>query len=444
MPKRRVLIIVLAVLVVAMVSIVLLQTGPFAQEGGAPPGGPPPGPGGPPGGPGGPGGEPGMPGAPGGGAPAGGTFEWKTYPPPPELTITYDQWLMQTGNKRAAIPQAFLIDETATPPVTAKHTPNEWFQLQRVYAARGAEEGPVEGRVGKAVMRWFEPWAAVKVTQATALVSAYEAGLRSFSFEVGFPVSAGMTFDPSTASVTQVNNIIIPVIMRVRPSAQKSYGELVYRKLKKFDCYGHGRDTGSDVVNTSAPFSIVTYKGGYWQPRVLNLEPEMGPIWDNLWSGNQVRLTLLDRQNKTIATAQQPAGHNGSILGKMLYPDKIYYSPRYKLVLPPEGRKFGGGKWHIAGTKGQVYAFSFSMPVADARRINSAKVEYVGTPNALDLARGRLSTATMPAPPSAGASAGGGGAAGGAPGGPEGPGGPGGPGPGGMPPGGPGGPPPPP
>jgi hypothetical protein len=390
-------------------------------------------------------GEPGMPGAPGGGGAAGGTFEWKTYPPPPELTITYDQWLMQTGNKPAAIPQAFLIDEKATPPVPAKHTPNEWFQLQRIYAGRGAEEGPVEGRVGKAVMRWFEPWAAVKVTQATALVAAYRAGLKSFTFEVGFPVSAGVTFDSSTASVTQVNNIIIPVIMRVRPSAQKGYGELVYRKMKKFDCLGHGRDTGSDVVNTSAPFSIITYKGGYWQPRVINLEPEMGGIWNDLWSGNRVRLTLLDRQNKTIATAEQSAGHNGSILGKILYPDKIYYSPRYKLVIPPEGRRFGGGKWHVSGTKGQVYAFSFSMPAADARRIHNAKVEYVGTPNALDLARGRLSTATMPAPPSAGGSSGGGAAAGAGPGGPEGAGGPGAPpaGPGAMP-GGPGMPPPPP
>lgn len=384
--------------------------------------------------PGGPG-MPGMPGAPGG-APAGGGFEWKTYTPPPELTVTYDQWLAQTGTARAALPQPFLVDPATKLP--AKHTPNEWFQLQRIYAERGAQaEGPVEGRVGTAMMKWFDPWSATKVTEAKALVEAYKAGLKSFSFEVGFPVSAGMTFDASTAAVTQVNNIIIPVIMRVRPSMQKSYGELVYQKLKRFNCYGHGRDTGSSVVNTTAPFSIITAKGGMWQPRVVRLEPEMSAIWSALWGANQIKLTLYDRQNKEIASAEQSAGHGAGILGNILYPNKIYYSPRYRLVIPPEGRKFGGGKWHIDGTKGWVYAFSFNMPAADARRIHTAKVEYVGVKDPLEMARGQLSTATMPAPPAAGASAGAGAA--GAPGGPGAmPGAP----PGGMPGGMPGGPPP--
>ena len=386
---------------------------------------------------------PGAPGAPGaaGGA-AGGTFVWKTYPPPAELTVTYDQWLAQTGNKRAALPAPFLIDDQTKQP--AKLTPNEWFQLQRIYGERGAEvKGPVPGRVGTAMMKWFDPWAATKVTEAKALIAAYTAGLKSFTFEVGFPVSAGMTFDPSTASVTQVNNIIIPVIMRVRPSAQKRYGELVYQKLKRFDCWGHGRDTGSSVVNSSAAFSIVTARGGFWQPRVLRLEPEMGAIWGALWSANQIKLTLYDRQNKEIASATQSAGHGAGILGDILYPNKIYYSPRYKMLIPPEGRKFGGGKWQISGTKGWVYAFSFSMPAGDARRIDHARVQYVGVKNPMDLARGHLASATMPAPPSAGGSSGGAAAGAGAPGEAGGPGAPGGPGampgapPGMAPPGGP-------
>ena len=67
----------------------------------------------------------GMPG--GGGAAAGGTFEWKTYPAPEELTMDYASFLAQTGQPRVDIPQAFLVSEDGKP---AKHTKNEWHQLQ--------------------------------------------------------------------------------------------------------------------------------------------------------------------------------------------------------------------------------------------------------------------------------------------------------------------------
>lgn len=457
MHNRRVQIIILAVSVVAIAAIVLLQTVPWAQGGpppggpggpapGGPPGGPgappggapggPGGPGGPPpgmGGPGGPGGMPGgMPGAPGG-APAGGTFQWKTYPAPPELSVTYDQWLAQTGTKRAALPQAFLIDDTTKLP--AKHTPNEWFQLQRIYGARGTEaKGPVEGRVGKRLMAMLEPWPAAAVCQAKALIEAYKAGLHSFTFEIGAPTGGKIDWELTTAAVTKVNQIQIPVVMHVRPSAQKSYGELVYRKLKAFDCWGLGEQHGNEIVNTSAPFSIITYKGGFWQPRVLRLEPEMGAIWGALWSANQVKLTLYDRQHKEIISATQSAGHSGGILGDMLYPNKIYYSPRYKLLLPPEGYKFGGGKWHVDGTKGWLYVFSFDLPAADAKRIDSAKAEYIGVKDPMSLAQGPLGAARS-AGATAGATAPGGAGGPGMPGMPGGPGAPGAPpgGPGGMP-----------
>lgn len=422
MRNRRVQFIVLLVAALAITSLVLIQTGPLAQEGEPPP----PGPGGPPGEPGPPPGDPGMPGMegmPGGAAPAGGTFEWKTYPAPDQLTMTYAEYLAQSGQPRADIPQAFVVKDDGTP---AKLTRNEWFQLHRLYSGRGADEvtGPPEGRVGKQLLGMLEPWAAAKISQGRALVSAYEAGLNSFTFEVGFPIHAGMTFDASTASVTEVNNIIIPVIMRVKPSASRNYPEIVWNKLKKFNNRGFGRDTGTSVAVTSVPFQIITQKGGFYHPRVIQLDPEMPAAWEALWASNEVELKLFDRNGEMIASARQPAGHTGGILAKMVYPDRIFFQPRYKLVIPPEGRKFGGGKWHISGTKGWAYAFTFNLTAAQARRLHSAVASYHGTEDAMNLVRGRLATATMPAPPTAG---GGGGAAGpgaeGAPGG----------GPGGMP-----------
>lgn len=397
MRNRRWLYIAAAVAATALIALVMVQTGPFAQEGAPPPPGPDGGMG--PGGPGMPG-DPMMGGPPGGGA-AGGGMEWKTYDPPEELTITYQEFLSLTGESRADIPNPFITKDDGTP---AKHTKNEWHQLQRLYASQGdALAGPVEGRVGKSLLGWFEPWAATKISQGKALLDCYQAGQNIWTFEVGAPVSAGMTFDVTTGSVTDVNNIIIPVVMRVKPSASKNYPALVYRKLKKFDSIGHGRDTGSAIVTSSAPFRIFTQQGGMWRPNILNLEPEMGPLWMALWSAGQIRLTLFDPTGKEIATAMQTAGHDGSILQKVVYPDIIYHQPRHKLLIPPEGLKFGGGKWHVAGTRGWVFAFSFNMTAAQARSIHRAKAEYVGVENVDEMLRGRMSSATMPAPPTSGA-----------------------------------------
>jgi hypothetical protein len=85
-------------------------------------------------------------------------------------------------------------------------------------------------------------------------------------------------------------------------------------------------------------------------------------------------VALLDRNGSVIATATQPAGLGGGILAKMSYPDKIYFNPRYKLVLWPEGRKIDGSCWNVAGTKGWAYEFSFTgLSRDELARLHSAR-----------------------------------------------------------------------
>lgn len=392
----------------------------------------------------------GMPGGMPGGAPGGGGggMTWKTYDAPAELTMTYEQFLSQTGEKRANIPGPFLTKAGAP----AKYTKNEWYQLGRLYATAEADEGkgPVEGQMGKMLLGIYEPWAQVTHHQLKTVGKAYLRGLNIWTFEVGAPANIHGDMQWETATLRRVD-IEVPVVMRVKASAQRSYPESVYQMLKPFDCLGMGDTAGGRVSVTSRPFHIVTQKGGYWRPRVLNLQPETIAAWEALWAINQVKLTLLDRKGKEIVSSTIPAGHSGGILAKIVNPDVIYHTPRYRLLLPPEGNKFMGGKWHVDGTRGWLYSFRFSLPVEQARLIHSAKAEYIGQKEAIERAlSGNIQGATAVLGGGAGAAPAGapgpGGPPGapgmpGAPGGPGGPGMPGGPGPGG--PGGPGMPPPP-
>lgn len=438
MRNRRLFFIAAIAAVLALALVIIIQAVPFAQGPGGPPGGPG-GPGGPAGGPAGPpGGMPGgpemggMPGGPGG-APAGGGggMVWKVHEAPPELTMTYDEFLAKTGLPRANIPGPFLRKSDGTP---EKFTKNEWYQFQRLYATAGgaAEEGPVEGRVGKGLIKHYEPWAAATHHQLKRIAEAYVKGLDLWTFEVGAPTFGSGDMDFITGVVRRITGVTIPVVMRVKASAQRSYPETVYRMMKPFDCYGADRSNGGDRPQYSTvPFQIITQKGGVYHPRVVRLEPVTLAAWEALWSQNQIKLTLLDPKGHEIISAQQSARQHGGVLAQIVNPDVIYRSPRYGLRAPNIKRQFNGRPWNVEGTRGWLYGFSFDLTAEQARALHSAKVEFLGMKEAVERAlAGNLAAAAGAA--QAGPSAGGPGEPG-MPGGMP-PGGPGGPGPG-MPPG---------
>lgn len=392
MRNRRVQFIVLVVAALAIISIVALQTVPLAQGGPPEPGGPPGGaggPGGPPSGPGGPGGPPGGPGGPGmpggpegmpgmpggGGAAAGGTFEWKTYPPPPELSMDYASFLAQTGQPRAEIPQPFLVNEDGT---AAKHTKNEWHQLYRLYSKETVSSAELgSGRIGAGMDRYMTRAEGYMFHAGVALAQAYVDGQNSFSFEIGYP---NLHMNYSLPGGATSGPVTVPVVMRVKPSAAAKYGEQVWRRLKRFDCLGEARATGDAVTDSSEAFSIVTRKGGFYHPRVVNLPPGAGGIWAGLWSSSVVACVLRDKAGKIIASAQQPAGLGSDVLAKLIYPDSIFFNPRYKLLVWPEGVGLSGRPWRVDGTKGWAYEFSFTLDRGQIQRLHSAQAKFISPP----------------------------------------------------------------
>jgi hypothetical protein len=317
-------------------------------------------------------GGPGMGGG-GGASRGGGAMAWTEYQAPVELIVTYDQFLAQTGEKRANLPAGFLRKSDRTP---QKYTKNEWHQLQRLYSGRGLEVADKPGRIGKQLVKVGDDADAYTYHALKAVAQTYMRGVDSFTFEVGYPQiefpSLGLLSGPGARATVRV-----PVVMRVKPRAQRTYPDYVARSLRRFDCLGVATPQGTGVRSSSEPFQVVTYKGGVYHPNVINLPAQSSLLWGALWASHGIGLTLYDRKGETIDFGFLPAGQTGGILAKMICPDVIYFNPRYKLVMWPEGRTQSGAPWNVSGTRGWVYEFTFNLAREDVRRIQRAKAALV-------------------------------------------------------------------
>ena len=401
MRRRRWIIIASAFIVVSAAGFLLLQNAPLAQPPPPPPGGPEMGPDmmGPPG--------PGGMGGPS--AAAEGGLEWADREDPPEeLAMTYDDFIAQTGLE-PNIPERFTVDAEGEP-ITA--TFNSWMQLQRVYV--GGKEVRLEeiepGRVGAKLTGEARKWAAYRWHASSALSEAYLNGLGGFTFKVSYPVMADANVGGIEVSKIGPGSLSVIVVMRVRSSLQRTYGQKVYDRMKKYDCLGYASTAGGSLAVTSMPFSIHTFKGGYWRPRTINLPPEAALVWGAMWSQNIVRLSVKNRNGDVIYTAEQSAGQGPDILSRILNPPELYYNPKWRLLVPPEDLKFQGGRLNLNGTKGWAYMFTFSLPPAEAIQMHSASAELVGLDREAieDMAQGAQAPSAAPA------------GGGGMPGGPEG------------------------
>jgi len=404
MRQRRWIIIASAFVLVIVAGLFLLQNGPLAQ----PPPPPPEAPGGPGGemgpGPPPPGMEPGMemgPGGPGGGGGGEGGLEWSAEEPPEELAMTYDDFIAKTGQP-PTVPDALTVDEEGEP---LKTTFNAWSQLQRVYTGRAeiAAEEVEPGRVGSRLVREAEAMAAYKLGVNKELTNLYIAGLNGFSFKVSHPLMGGMSTNAEGNQVTDIGPIDVLVIMQVRSQFQRTYGQKVYDRLKKYDCLGRGTMSGDRLQVSSAPFTIYIFDGGFFRPRRLNLSPEVAGRWTADWMLNSIVLMVRDRAGKVIywppaLPAGLPAGQGPDIMGAILNPPEFYYSPKWRLLIPPEDLKWQGGRLNLNGTKGWTYRFSFSLPARIAKQMHSASAMLLPSPDILGRAmRGQLTEAQVQA-----------------------------------------------
>lgn len=386
MRRRRWIIIASAFIVVSAAGFLLLQNAPLAQPPPPPPGGPEMGPDmmGPPG--------PGGMGGPS--AAAEGGLEWADREDPPEeLAMTYDDFIAQTGLE-PNIPERFTVDAEGEP---IAETYNSWMQLQRVYV--GGKEVRLEeiepGRVGAQLTREAREWAAYDYHVGYEFGKLYSEGLDGFTFKVGYPVMTGINVGGLEVSKIGPGSVSVLVVMQVRPSLQRTYGQKVYDRMKKYDCLGYGSAAGGSLAVTSMPFSIHTFKGGYWRPRKLNLPPVAAPIWGVLWSQNIVRLSVKNRNGDVIHTEEQSAGQGPDILSRILNPPELYYNPKWRLLIPPDDLKFQGGRFNLNGTKGWAYLFTFSLPPAEAIQMHSASAELIGLEEQVieEMAQGEMPTA---------------------------------------------------
>ncbi len=281
-----------------------------------------------------------------------------------KLTMTYADFLVESRQPRAVIPDVFLYDDEDNAKLC---TTNQWSQLQRIYAGKRAVEavGAVAGRPGYGLATRITREMAVKQKELDAVQHLYNVGLDSFSFEIGYPQVRHADIRPGSNSIPIEGG----VIMRVRPGVAQRFPSLVYRKLRPFDNYGLDRQL----------FRIVDYEGGMWNPKQVYLWNGAVSEWNSLWSANSIRLTLYDINGKRVVQGTQSAGHTGGICAKLVYPDDLNYAPIHETIIPPRAHSFEGGQLSLDYKKGWYSNFSFTIPLAELPMLDRAEAVLIGS-----------------------------------------------------------------
>ena len=346
--NRRAVFAIVVLVATTFIAYFLFVPGPLAQ---------PPGP---------PGqrGAPGFGGPPGVGRgmePVGSALTWTETPMSEDLQMTYDEFRRKEGLMPVRIPRAFLRDEAGQPRTYSR---TEWQQLHNLYreVRPPVELRAVLGSRGGRLVQEVQTQLAVELKEKAAIQKLYAAALDSFWFEIGYP-----TYVPSQVTTEGVT-ISLDVLMHVKKSAQRSYGDLINKSLKRFNNIGQKR----------MPFSFITYQGGYWHPIVFRLSPEAVAEWEWLWPQNQVRLRLLDGNGELITSQTQPAGHSSSTPTQMVYPPEIRLTPEHEYLSTAQRLNFSGGKFRMDYAEGWRYTFQVPLTLRQLILLDKAEAQLIG------------------------------------------------------------------
>ncbi|MGQ9732845.1 MAG: hypothetical protein ACUVX8_16425 [Candidatus Zipacnadales bacterium] len=324
------------------------------------------------------GGGVGMPGMGGGGG--GQTLQYTETPPPEHLQMTYDEFLAKEGQPRMPIPKAYLVDEKGEP---IKRSANQWYQLARIYQ-EGVTIEVERGEPGGQMAEQMQAELKHIEREHAAIRELYEWALNHcFSAHIGHPV---------LQTVTSSNSDTATVRLHVVLQSTKDFPARVVKRLQPLskpglpwrDSATPGQRSGS--VAGRARLDIVTREGGYARPVKLYLDAEAIGLWQELWAGTEVRVSLLDTAQKVIAETTHPAGLNGAICEQMLYPQYCWpHNTVHQMPdISPWGTKLklfrGATKdlyelkgWLIGGTGG----LTFSLPQGVLATLNGAQVEIL-------------------------------------------------------------------
>lgn len=234
---------------------------------------------------------------------------------------------------------------------------------------------------------WASVWeeAAVKHNEVNVIWGRWKDALTNFSFKVGHPrigpqllqydwerkavrrADGTIAWSRWEATLPDAFTITVPVIMSVNEKCRRTYGEKFYKAMKRFDNPGHGR----------SPFEFVTFDTGMFRPHTFYLADEAIRVWNDLWGRVDVQLRLYDTREIEIVRASQPSGLTPSLFTQMHQPPTINYTPRYRLLLPPDDQSFHGAKLNLEGKRGWYFEFEFTLTRDQLKSLDDASARLI-------------------------------------------------------------------
>lgn len=309
-------------------------------------------------------------GMPGMGAGAGQPLQWSESEMPEELTMTYDQFIAETGEARAGIPGVYLKDDEGK---DIKRTRNSWWQLHRIYAAELAVAGErPKGTPGGSLEADVLKEYAAKDNEVAMVRRVYKSCQDLFSFEMSAPVANGGDSAHSNGSFG------CAVVMRVKQNNVRRLLKTIEKEFSRFSHYGMRPGEGRRA------YKLVTYERGVWRPKFYWLSDEALNEWDRLWRSHQLRVRAYGTDGEVLAEASLNLGHSGATPGELLYPPDIktglIAQEQWLLDVQRLGarRGFDGGpgiNWNVP--HGWIYAWTVSGPTADLSRVDAAEAAFV-------------------------------------------------------------------
>ncbi len=313
---------------------------------------------------------PGMPGMPGmGGAGGGGGLNWSETAQPVELTMTYDEFILKAGVKRANIPPAYLTGADSKP---AKRTTNAWWQIHRIYASDEAEKKPLTGQPGGRLEKAMARELAAKANEVEMVKRVYSKyATNLFTFEMSAPHPKEVSL-----SALESGGFTCLVAMRVNEAALRRLLAGIQREFSQYSHLGNYPGLGRKA------YRLVTWEHGVWNPKFYWLSNEALDEWDRLWAQSQVRVRAYGTDGSVIAESKLSLGHTGTTPSDLLYPPDFpreVRTEKWALGLPGAKQGFDGGpgiRWQEL--RGWLYVWSVSGPIATVSQVDVGEAAYLG------------------------------------------------------------------
>ncbi|MCD6352311.1 MAG: hypothetical protein J7M26_09355, partial [Armatimonadetes bacterium] len=309
-----------------------------------------------------------LDGGAGGGGGGGAGLQWSETPMPEELTMTYDDFVRETGVKRASIPQVYLKDDEGN---EIKRTRNEWWELHRIYAAAlevSAVQGSPGGKIEAAIRREY----AAKENEVEMIRRVYESCRDLFSFEMSAPVPAGGDSAHASGSFRCL------IAMRVKTKNLRRLLKTMEREFAPYSHYGYVPGQGRQA------FRFVTYEHGVWKPKYFWLSNEALDEWDRLWGANTLRVRAYGTDGTVLAESTLNLGHSGTTPFDLLYPPDLKPTVLanepwvFDLDFAGLRKGFDGGRginWN--NSLGWLYLWTVSGPTEQLSRVDAAEVAFI-------------------------------------------------------------------